>query len=92
MLTRKLCTTSGTAPNSETPSAHATTYLSAAVRERWELPLAPVHQHGENALQTLRERVLQHEQRVRDLQSAPPLWPVPLGANTQQAETGGPIN
>ncbi|MFL9916853.1 hypothetical protein PQR75_15975 [Paraburkholderia fungorum] len=66
--------------------------LAAAVRERWGLPSAQVHQHGENALQTLRERVLKHEQQVRNLQSAPPLWPVPLGTSTQQAEAGGPTN
>ncbi|HDV6321752.1 TPA: hypothetical protein RJR38_003604 [Burkholderia multivorans] len=47
--------------------------LAATVRRSCGLPPAQVHQHGETALQTLRERVLQHEQRARDVQSMPPL-------------------
>ncbi|KVD81730.1 hypothetical protein WS62_24440 [Burkholderia sp. ABCPW 14] len=66
--------------------------LAATVRQCCGLPPAQMHQHGETALQTLRERVLKHEKRVRDLQSAPSLWPVPPGTSTQQAETGSPTN
>ncbi|WP_124545888.1 hypothetical protein [Burkholderia cepacia] len=64
--------------------------LSTAVRERWGFPAAQVHQHGETPLQTLRARVLQHEQRVRNLKSAPRVCSMPLGTNVQQPETGGP--
>lgn len=62
--------------------------LAATVRERWGLPPAQVHQHGENSLKTLRDRILEPEQYVQNRKSAPSIWSAATAVSTSPPESG----